>query len=65
MLMELLQGAEFDDLFRRFERTAFRLESQDAYQTLEESGPFGLFRWLPRHLTGDLELTTDDYQELT
>jgi len=118
--MELLQGEAFDDLFRRFERTAFHLEVQDAYHTPEESGPFGLFlrgeaddfawhrpwldlvreatqagrritrvrivslphgdytrwglsvaplnieagediRWLPRHLTDDLELTVDDY----
>jgi len=118
--MELLQGEAFDDLFRRFERTAFHLELQDSYHTPEEAGPFNLFlrgepddfawhqpwlrqvrdatqagkrltrvriasvphgdytrwglnvarlniaagediRWLPRHLTQALDLTTDDY----
>jgi hypothetical protein len=41
--VELLQGEEFDALFRDFERDAFHLEVQDAYHTPEESGPFHLF----------------------
>src|SRR5262249_46252663 len=42
-LMELLQGGACDDLFRRFERTAFHLELQDSYHTPEEVGPFSLY----------------------
>lgn len=41
--VELLQGAAFDDLFRTFNRDAFHLEVQDAYQSPDEDGPFGLF----------------------
>jgi hypothetical protein len=41
--MRLLQGEEFDDLFRDFGRTAFHLELKDTYHTPEESGPFDLF----------------------
>ena len=42
--MELLQGKDFDDLFRSFKRTAFHLELQDSYHTPDEAGPFDLFR---------------------
>jgi hypothetical protein len=41
--VNLLQGDEFDELFRTFERDAFHLEVQDSYHTPEESGPFELF----------------------
>lgn len=41
--MKLLQGEEFDDLFRTFNRTAFHLELKDSYHVPEESGPFELF----------------------
>lgn len=41
--MELLQGEDFDDLFRIFNHKAFHLEVQDSYHTPEESGPFHLF----------------------
>jgi hypothetical protein len=41
--VQLLQGKEFDDLFRNFRSTAFHLEVQDSYHTPNESGPFELF----------------------
>jgi hypothetical protein len=41
--MTLLQGQEFDNLFRSFTRTAFHLELQDSYHVPEEAGPFELF----------------------
>jgi hypothetical protein len=41
--VELLQGEDFDALFRDFERDAFHLEVEDTYDTPEESGPFHLF----------------------
>lgn len=41
--MGLLEGNDFEDLFRTFERTAFHLELKDSYDVPEESGPFGLF----------------------
>ncbi len=40
MLMSLLQGEAFDDLFRTFKRTAFHLELKDSYHVPEEAGPF-------------------------
>jgi hypothetical protein len=43
MLMELLQGEAFDDLFRTFIRSAFHLEVQDTYRTPDETGPLNLF----------------------
>lgn len=36
-------GEPFDNLFHRFERTAFHLEVEDAYHTPEETGPLKLF----------------------
>lgn len=41
--MKLLQGEEFDDLFRTFNLTAFHLELKDSYHVPEEAGPFELF----------------------
>ena len=41
--MALLEGRDFENLFRTFERTAFHLELKDSYHVPEESGPFGLF----------------------
>ncbi|RZU49182.1 hypothetical protein EV385_0918 [Krasilnikovia cinnamomea] len=41
--MRLLQGPLFEDLFRRFEHTAFHLEVDDTYDTPEESEPFRKF----------------------
>jgi hypothetical protein len=41
--VKLLQGEEFTELFRTFQRSAFHLEVQDSYHTPEESGPFQLF----------------------
>ncbi|MGH3869031.1 MAG: DUF6879 family protein [Pseudonocardiaceae bacterium] len=41
--MALLQGQEFDNLFRTFHHTAFHLELRDSYHIAEEAGPFELF----------------------
>ncbi|GAB1641935.1 DUF6879 family protein [Krasilnikovia sp. MM14-A1259] len=41
--MRLLQGHEFEQLFRNFERSAFHLEVNDSYDTPEESEPFRRF----------------------
>jgi hypothetical protein len=41
--VRLLQGRAFDDVFRTFERSAFHLEVEDAYQTPDESEPFRKF----------------------
>jgi hypothetical protein len=41
--MDLLQGDAYDELFRKFSRSAFHLEVQDTYQTPDEDGPFQLF----------------------
>jgi hypothetical protein len=118
--MRLLQGPAFDNIFRRFERSAFHLEVEDSYHTPDESEPFRKFlngelddfewhlpwlrlvreatssgkhvkrvrivsephvdytrwgltvaplniesgediRWLPRRLTLDLDITSDDF----
>lgn len=41
--MRLLQGQEFDNLFRTFHHSAFHLELKDSYHVPEEAGPFELF----------------------
>ncbi len=41
--MRLLQGPEFDGIFRSFRRSAFHLEVADTYHTPEESEPFRAF----------------------
>ncbi|BFU43553.1 DUF6879 family protein [Krasilnikovia sp. MM14-A1004] len=41
--MRLLQGPEFENLFRTFDHTAFHLEVDDTYDTPEESEPFRKF----------------------
>ena len=41
--MRLLQGPDFDDIFRTFEHSAFHLEVEDAYHTPDESEPFQMF----------------------
>lgn len=41
--MLLVQGEEFEDLFRQAEREAFHLEVLDTYETPEESEPFRKF----------------------
>ena len=41
--MRLLQGQEYEGLFRTFHYTAFHLELQDCYHAVEEAGPFELF----------------------
>ncbi|MET8148976.1 DUF6879 family protein [Actinoplanes sp. NPDC049668] len=41
--MRLLQGPDFEELFRTFEHSAFHLEVEDAYHTPEESEPFQKF----------------------
>ncbi|MFI6956474.1 DUF6879 family protein [Nocardia sp. NPDC050408] len=41
--MQLVQGEEFEDLFRACHREAFHLEVQDTYETPEESEPFRKF----------------------
>ena len=41
--MRLLQGSDFDDLFRTFDQSAFHLEVEDAYHTPDESEPFQRF----------------------
>ncbi|MGA5299305.1 DUF6879 family protein [Nucisporomicrobium flavum] len=41
--MRLLQGREFDDIFRQFSHSAFHLEVEDSYHTPEESQPFQKF----------------------
>ncbi|MGH3771323.1 MAG: DUF6879 family protein [Pseudonocardiaceae bacterium] len=41
--MTLLQGREFDNLFRTFHHAAFHLELKDSYRAAEEIGPFELF----------------------
>jgi hypothetical protein len=38
--VRLLQGPDFEDLFRTLEHSAFHLEVEDAYHTPHESGPF-------------------------
>jgi hypothetical protein len=41
--VRLLQGPEFDEIFRTFEHSAFHLEVEDAYHTPDESEPFRKF----------------------
>jgi hypothetical protein len=41
--VRLLQGPDFEDLFRTFEHSAFHLEVEDAYHTPHESEPFQKF----------------------
>lgn len=41
--MRLLQGSDFDEIFRTFEQSAFHLEVEDSYHTPDESEPFQNF----------------------
>lgn len=41
--MRLLQGPDFEEVFRTFEYSAFHLEVEDAYHTPDESEPFQKF----------------------
>lgn len=41
--IELLDGEEFDELFRTFRRRAFHLEVRDSYHVPHEAGPFRRF----------------------
>jgi hypothetical protein len=41
--VRLLQGSEFDQIFRTFDHSAFHLEVEDAYHTPDESEPFQKF----------------------
>ena len=41
--MRLLQGPDFEEVFRTFEYSAFHLEVEDAYHTPDESEPFQRF----------------------
>jgi hypothetical protein len=41
--MRLLQGPDFEEIFRTFEHSAFHLEVEDSYHTPDESEPFQKF----------------------
>ena len=41
--MRLLQGPDFEEIFRTFDHSAFHLEVEDAYHTPDESEPFQRF----------------------
>lgn len=41
--MRLLQGSDFDEIFRSSEHSAFHLEVEDSYHTPDESEPFQRF----------------------
>lgn len=41
--MRLLQGPDFEEIFRTFEQSAFHLEVEDSYHTPDESEPFQKF----------------------
>lgn len=41
--MRLLQGPDFWNIFRTFEKSAFHIEVEDAYHTPDESEPFQKF----------------------
>ena len=43
-MVDLISGADFDRLFRSFQRTAFRLETQGEYRELVEQEPLRRFR---------------------
>jgi hypothetical protein len=46
--VRLLQGPDFEEIFRTFEQSAFHLEVEDSYHTPDESEPF------QKYLTGDV-----------
>lgn len=65
MMVDLISGADFDQLFRSFQRTAFRLETQGEYQEQVEREP--IRRFLQGEPPDDSWLTpwTDNVREAT